>query len=128
MSMFSHVVIGTNDLPKAQAFYDGVLATLGAKRMMDMEERGASIWGAGAPQFMVTKPYNGQPAVKANGSTIGLAAESRAAVDAFHKKALELGGTCEGAPGPRPFSPTSYGAYIRDLDGNKLCAFCFAPG
>ena len=58
MSMFTHLVIGTNDLPKAQAFYDGVLATLGAKRLMDMGDK-ASIWGVDAPQFMVTKPANG---------------------------------------------------------------------
>ncbi len=127
MSMFTHVVIGTNDLPKAQAFYDGVLATLGAKRMMDMGDK-ASLWGAGAPQFMVTLPANGQPASYANGGTIGLAASTRDAVHAFHEKALELGGSCEGAPGPRQFSPTAYAAYIRDPDGNKLCAYCFAPG
>ena len=127
MSMFTHVVVGTNNLPKAQVFYDGVLSTLGAKRLMDMGDK-ASLWGAEAPQFMVTLPANGQPASHANGGTIGLAASTRDAVHAFHKKALELGGTCEGEPGPRAFSPTAYAAYIRDLDGNKLCAFCFAPG
>jgi len=127
MSMFTHVVIGTNDLPKAQTFYDAVLATLGAKRLMNIEDR-ASLWGGDAPQFMVTKPANGQPATAANGGTVGLAASSRDAVHAFHKQALELGGTCEGAPGPRAFGPTAYAAYVRDLDGNKLCALCVASG
>ena len=78
--MFTHVVIGTNDLPKAQTFYDAVLATLGAKRLMDIEDR-ASLWGGDAPQFMVTKPANGQPATAANGGTVGLAASSRDAED-----------------------------------------------
>lgn len=125
MSLLTHVVVGTNDLPKARAFYDGALATLGAKRLMNMEDR-ASIWGLDAPQLMVTKPVNGQAACHANGGTVGLAASSREVVRAFHAKALELGATCEGAPGPRPFTPTAYGAYVRDPDGNKLCAYCFA--
>jgi predicted lactoylglutathione lyase len=85
-----------------------------------------SIWGADAPEFMVTKPANGQPASYANGGTIGFAAPTRAAVHAFHEAALANGGTDEGAPGPRSFTPTAYGASVRDLDGNKICTYCFA--
>src|SRR3546814_19944605 len=65
------------------------------------------------------------PATHANGGTISFAAPSRAAVHEFHKRALAGGGTDEGAPGPRSFSTTAYGAYIRDLDGNKICTFCY---
>lgn len=125
MSIFTHVVVGTNDVERARRFYDSVLGTLGLKRVMNFE--GASLWGADAPEFMVTKPGNGQPATYANGGTISFSAPSRAAVHEFHKAALALGGTDEGAPGPRDFTPTAYAAYVRDPDGNKLCTYCFLP-
>jgi catechol 2,3-dioxygenase-like lactoylglutathione lyase family enzyme len=120
------VVLGTNDIEKARKFYDSTLSTLGLKRVMNMEN--ASLWGKDGPEFMVTKPANGQPATPANGGTIGFAAPDRAAVHAFHEKALAAGGTCEGPPGPRSFTPTAYAAYVRDLDGNKLTAYTFVPG
>lgn len=126
MAIFTHVVVGTNDLDAARAFYDPVLATLGVKRVMDMEGR-ASLWGVDAPEFMVTRPFDGGAASAANGGTVSFLAQSRAAVDEFHKVALANGGTDEGAPGLRPVTPTSYAAYVRDLDGNKICTFCFAP-
>ena len=85
-------------------------------------------WGKDGPEFMVTKPANGKPATPANGGTIGFAAADRPAVHAFHEKALAAGGTCEGPPGPRSFTPTAYAAYVRDPDGNKLCAYTFVPG
>lgn len=125
MAIFTHVVVGTNDLERARAFYDATLATLGSQRIMNLEK--ASLWGVDAPEFMVTIPGNGQAATHANGGTIGFAAPSRAAVHDFHRVALANGGTDEGAPGPRAFTPTAYAAYIRDPDGNKLCAYCFAP-
>lgn len=125
MAIFTHVVLGTNDIDKARAFYDSTLGALGLKRVMNMEN--ASLWGKDGPEFMVTKPANGQPATAANGGTIGFAANSRAAVHAFHEKALAAGGTCEGPPGPRSFTPTAYAAYVRDLDGNKLTAYTFGP-
>jgi catechol 2,3-dioxygenase-like lactoylglutathione lyase family enzyme len=127
MAIFTHVVVGTNDLEAARGFYDPVLATLGIKRVMDMEGR-ASLWGVDAPEFMVTKPFDGGTACFANGGTVSFLAQSRAAVDAFHEVALANGGADEGAPGPRPITPTAYAAYVRDRDGNKICAFCFAPG
>ena len=123
MAIFTHVVLGTNDIEKARKFYDSTLGALGLKRVMNMDN--ASLWGKDGPEFMVTKPANGQPATAANGGTIGFAAPNRAAVHAFHKAALEAGGTDEGAPGPRDFTPTSYAAYVRDLDGNKLTAYTF---
>lgn len=125
MAIFTHVVVGTNDLERSRRFYDATLATLGVKRVMNMDA--ASLWGVDAPEFMVTKPGNGLPATYANGGTIGFAAPSRAAVHEFHKMALANGGKDEGAPGPRSFTPTAYAAYVRDPDGNKLCAYCFAP-
>lgn len=125
MAIFTHVVVGTNDIEKARKFYDEVLATLGIKRVMNLER--ASLWGTEGPEFMVTIPGNGEPATHANGGTISFAAPSRDAVHAFHKKALEMGAKDEGVPGPRAFTPTAYAAYIRDPDGNKLCTYCFNP-
>jgi catechol 2,3-dioxygenase-like lactoylglutathione lyase family enzyme len=126
MAIFTHVTVGTNDLQRARAFYDTVLAPLGYKRLNDLGDNG-SIWGESAPEFFVLKPANGQPASFANGGTISFAAPSRAAVAAFHKAALELGGRDEGAVGPRSWHPTAYAGYVRDLDGNKLAAYCFKP-
>jgi catechol 2,3-dioxygenase-like lactoylglutathione lyase family enzyme len=124
MSIFTHIVVGTNDLARARSFYDEVLAVLGVKRVMNLDT--ASLWGTEGPEFMVTKPGNGLPATYANGGTISFGAASRKLVREFHRKALEQGARDEGAPGPRSFTPTAYAAYIRDLDGNKVCAYCFA--
>lgn len=126
MSVFTHVVVGTNDLEKSRKFYDAVLPALGMKHMGMMGEN-AHMYGVDTPAFMVTKPLNGKPACFANGGTVGFAAPTRAAVDQFHAAALANGGSDEGQPGPRPFSPTAYGAYVRDPDGNKLTTYCFAP-
>jgi len=126
MAIFTHVVLGTNDIEKARKFYDSTLGALGLKRVMNMDN--ASLWGKDGPEFMVTKPANGNAATAANGGTIGFAAADRPAVHAFHKAALEAGGTCEGPPGPRDFTQTAYAAYVRDLDGNKLTAYTFVPG
>ncbi len=124
MAIFTHVVVGSNDLERSRKFYDGLLATLGLKRVMNMEA--ASLWGAEGPEFMVTKPGNGQAATHANGGTISFSAPSRTAVHKFHEFALANGGKDEGAPGPRNFTPTAYAAYVRDPDGNKICTYCFA--
>lgn len=124
MAIFTHVTVGTNDLAKARAFYDSVLGPLGLKRLNDLGDNG-SIWGVGDPEFFVLKPANGQPASHANGGTISFVAPSRAAVDAFHKAALAAGAKDEGAAGPRSWKPNAYAGYVRDLDGNKLAAYCF---
>lgn len=125
MSIFTHVVVGTNDLERSRKFYDATLGALGIKRVMNLEA--ASLWGTEGPEFMVTRPGNGLPAIYANGGTISFAARSRAAVHEFHRIALANGGLDEGAPGPRSFTPTAYAAYVRDPDGNKICTYCFAP-
>ena len=124
MAIFTHVAVGTNDLGKARAFYDAVLAPLGYKRLNDLGEN-RSIWGQSAPEFFVLKPSNGQPACPANGGTISFAAPNRAAVAAFHKAALAAGGVDEGAVGPRGWAPNAYAGYARDLDGNKIVAYSF---
>lgn len=124
MSIFTHAVFGTNDLAKATKFYDAALAPLGYDRQGAFGTNGA-LYGATEPEFVITKPANGEPATAANGGTLGFAAPNRAAVRAFHAAALANGGSDEGAPGPRPFSPTAYAAYVRDPDGNKIAAFSF---
>ncbi|QCP50360.1 VOC family protein [Trinickia violacea] len=124
MPIYTHVVIGTNDIERARTFYDAALGALGIKRLGNTEQ--ASFYGAEAPELMVTKPFDGKPATAANGATVSFAAASRDAVDAFHKSALANGGECAGAPGPRPVAPTAYAAYVRDPDGNKIASYCFA--
>ena len=126
MAIFTHVAVGTNDMAKARAFYDAVLAPLGLKRLKDFGD-GGSCWGQTTEEFMVLKPADGKPASPANGGTISFEAPSRAAVDGFHKAALAAGGKDEGAVGPRSFWPHAYAGYCRDLDGNKLAAYCPKP-
>lgn len=129
--MIGYVTFGTNDLDRARAFYDGLLGTLGASRMMEFPENGFTLYGNSprGPWLAVTRPYDGNPASAGNGTMAALAMDSRAAVDALHAKALELGGTDEGAPGVRgeEGQRAFYGAYFRDIDGNKLCAFRIGP-
>ena len=126
MGIFTHLTVGTNDLPRAKAFYDAALAAIGIKSFGPMGEK-AFMWGKDAPEFIVLKPANGLPSTWGNGGTIGFAAPTRKAVHAFHEAGLKAGGKCEGEPGPRAFTPTAYAAYLRDPDGNKICAYCFAP-
>ena len=125
MTIINHVVLGTNDLQKAAKFYDAALGTLGIKNLGPLGET-AVLYGADDPEFMITTPVNGEPATYANGGTVGFAAPSRNAVHEFHAAGLANGGTDEGQPGPRDFSPTAYGSYLRDPDGNKICTYCFA--
>jgi catechol 2,3-dioxygenase-like lactoylglutathione lyase family enzyme len=119
--MIGYVTLGTNDLPRAVAFYDRLLGLLGAKRTMEFD-RGIA-WGIDmkSPGVCVMKPFDGKPATVGNGVMVALAADSRDKVDAVYKLALEMGGTDEGKPGLR--GDTFYAAYFRDLDGNKLDCF-----
>lgn len=119
--MIGYTTLGTNDLPRAAAFYDELFALIGIKRIMDFG-RGYA-WGMGMdkPAFGVMTPFDGQPASVGNGVMIALAVDSKAKVDALHAKALALGGKDEGAPGAR--GEDFYAGYFRDLDGNKLNAF-----
>ena len=128
--MIGYVTLGSDNMPRARAFYDELLgSTVGAKRIMEFGDDlgGFTMWGTGfdKPGIAVTNPYNKEPATAGNGNMTAIAAGSRAKVDEIHAKALELGGTCEGPPGVRgDEGPQAfYGAYFRDLDGNKLCAF-----
>ncbi len=117
--MISYVTIGTNDIDRAAKFYDAVLAVLGASRAIETETFIA--WGttSGGPMVSLNKPFDGEPATVGNGTMVALSAENSAMVDDVHGKALELGATDEGAPGPRG---GGYYGYFRDPDGNKLCA------
>ena len=129
--MFSHITVGTNDGAKAKAFYVKILGAVGLTLLHDLEEfgwYGFGVPGAQQAGFWVGKPANGEPATFANGGTIAFAAAKRSDVDAFYKAAMELGGKDEGGPGLRPhYHPNYYGAYVRDLDGNKLCCVCHRP-
>ena len=119
--MVGYATLGTNDPERAQAFYDALLELLGAKRLMEIES--FVLWGTDLAEacLALTRPYDGNPATVGNGVMVALRAPSKAAVDALHAKALELGGADEGAPGSR--GDGFYAAYFRDLDGNKLNAF-----
>jgi catechol 2,3-dioxygenase-like lactoylglutathione lyase family enzyme len=121
--MIGYVTLGTNDLPRAVAFYETLLAPLGVKRLWQ-SERGVA-WGSSMQQASlgVMKPYDGQPATRGNGTMVALAVGSREQVDRLYRLALELGGTDEGPAGPR--GDGFYAGYFRDLDGNKLNVFCF---
>lgn len=121
--MIGYVTVGTNDLERSAKYYDELLATLGASRFMEMETFIAWATDPNAGGFSITKPFDQKPATVGNGVMIALACPDRATVDAMHAKALELGGSDEGAPGPRGDSGF-YAGYFRDLDGNKLNAFC----
>ena len=118
--MLSGVCVGTRDLAAAGKFYDDVLATIGMRRVLsDPHELGYA--GAdGRIVLFVVRPYDGRPATAGNGTQVMFYAPDAAAVRAFHAAALACGGTDEGAPGPRDYHPRYYGAYARDLDGNKL--------
>lgn len=122
---FTHICFGANDLAKASKFYDAALGALNINNLGPMGDH-AVMYGENAPELIILTPANGEPACHANGGTVGFAAASRAAVDKFHQAGLENGGTDEGAPGLRAFAPNAYGAYLRDPDGNKTCAYCFA--
>jgi len=119
--MIGYVTLGTNDIQRAARFYDALLAELGAKRFMENESFIAWATGPGTPAVSVTKPHDGKAATVGNGVMVALGVDSTAKVDALHRKALQLGATDEGAPGPR--GPGFYAGYFRDLDGNKLNAF-----
>ena len=119
--MIGYVTLGTNDLDRSAQFYDQLLAEIGATRTMEMETFIA--WGTSfsSPMLCLIKPFDGNPATVGNGVMVALAMDSTDKVDNLHKKALELGGSDEGQPGPR--SDNFYAGYFRDLDGNKLNAF-----
>ncbi len=121
--MFSHVMVGANDLEASRKFYDAVLGTLGiAPGMINNGSR--YFYRSAKGSFSITEPIDGQIATPANGGTIGFLAESLEQVQAFHAAGIAHGGTpCEDPPGPRqgPFGALNL-AYLRDPSGNKICA------
>jgi catechol 2,3-dioxygenase-like lactoylglutathione lyase family enzyme len=119
--MFTHIRVGSSDVARSRAFYDAALGALGVEPGMEMND---TIFYRGQPaSFAVGAPREGE-ASHANGGTIGFVASDQAAVDAFHAGGLAYGGSCEGPPGLRQWGANSaYGAYLRDPDGNKICAF-----
>ena len=120
--MIGYVTLGTNDLPRAVRFYEQLLTLFEVKRGFETDR--FVLWRPSKPGrsgLGVIKPHDGKPATVGNGGMVALGVDSTTNVDQIHKKALEFGGKDEGAPGPR--GGNFYGAYFRDLDGNKLCVF-----
>ena len=124
--MFSHIMIGTNDLEAAKSFYDKLLGTLGVPP--GAVDRHRVFWRTKTGTFSVSKPINGEPATPANGGTIGFTANSVEEADAWHATGIANGATtCEEPPGIRDGGAKLYLAYLRDPDGNKLCALHRLP-
>lgn len=121
--MFSHIMVGANDVQKSKTFYDAILGALGYEPGV-LDEKGRAFWISKAGVFAVTRPIDGESACHGNGSTIGFSADSTEAADAWHAAGLAAGGTaCEDPPGIRQgHTGKLYLAYLRDPDGNKLCA------
>jgi catechol 2,3-dioxygenase-like lactoylglutathione lyase family enzyme len=121
--MIGYVTLGTNDLPRAAAFYDALLSEIGARRLWEFE-RGIA-WGVAQdkPCLGIMKPYDGNAATVGNGVMVAVAVDAREKVDRVYKKALALGARDEGAAGPR--GDGFYAGYFRDPDGNKLNVFCY---
>ena len=126
--MIGYVTIGSNNVDAAKPFYAALSAELGGKMLFADEKY--TFYGTGwdAPMIALCTPYDDNPHSVGNGAMVALQAPDRATVVTVHTKALELGGTCEGPPGLRgPEAMGFYGAYFRDLDGNKLCVFRMGP-
>lgn len=120
--MIGYATIGTNQFDKAVAFYDQLLALMGGVRFLESDKMVAWVNDPSQPGLCVCKPYDGKPASVGNGVMIALMVGSNELVDQVYTKALALGATDEGAPGPREM-PGFYAGYFRDLDGNKLNVF-----
>lgn len=129
MTAISHITLGTNDKRRAALFYDAVLGAIGFSRLPKPAEKPPAYEKGGTmPTIYLYEPYDGRPATVGNGSHVAFVADTRAQVDAFHRLALALNGSDEGAPGLRlHYGPNYYAAYVRDPDGNKLQAVCYAP-
>ena len=124
--MIGYVTLGTNDKPRAEKFYDELLKEIGGSRFMETEQFTAYATEPGKPGIGITIPYDKKPATVGNGVMVALDVGSIEKVNAIYKKAIALGAKDEGKPGPRG-DHGFYAGYFRDLDGNKLNAFCFVP-
>jgi catechol 2,3-dioxygenase-like lactoylglutathione lyase family enzyme len=119
--MFTHVMVGTNDIDRSKKFYDALFAAIGGKPA-SVDDKGRLVYVHNNAWFLVTKPIDGKPATPANGATIGFAVSSPEQAKAWHSAGVAHGGTAvEDPPGERPGSGM-YLAYLRDPDGTKLCA------
>ena len=123
--MIGYVMVGTNNLNDAITFYDKVLEVIGLDRNETIEDDYAAYGAKGTKdiEFYVTKPFNKEDATFGNGTQITFLTSSRSQVDKFHEVGLKAGGTSEGSGGERPEGSGVYYSYLRDLDGNKICAF-----
>jgi predicted lactoylglutathione lyase len=121
--MIGYVTLGTNDLEKASAFYDQLLAGMGASRMFTTDQLVGWSAGQGKAMLTVTQPFDKQSATVGNGVMVALSVDDAEKVDTMYQLALSLGATDEGAPGLR--GQGFYGGYFRDLDGNKLNFYCY---
>ena len=119
--MLGYTTIGTKNMERACAFYDGLLGEVGAKQMFGMDRIKFYGTAPDAAMLAVCIPYDEGEQHCGNGTMVAIPGSDRAGVDKLYAKAIELGATDEGAPGER--SPAFYGAYVRDLDGNKLCFY-----
>ena len=123
--MVGYVTLGTKDLARAMAFYDDLLSALNAKHYLSSDRM--VMWGSegGGAMLALCMPFDGEAATVGNGVMAALSLPSKETVEKLHARALELGGTSEGDPGPRA-GGVMYAGYFRDLDGNKLVGYCFA--
>ncbi len=124
--MIGYVTLGTNDIERARGFYDALLGEIGARRIHGADYM--TVWGTTSHRgtLGVIKPNDGKAATVGNGTMVAIPVDRPELVGQLHAKALSLGGTDEGAPGPRGRRQTEF-AYCRDLDGNKLAFFCMKP-
>lgn len=129
--MISHVFVGITDFDRAFNFYLAVMEEMGLTLKFCERDTAMAGWMAAdapRPLFLIGTPYDGNPARCGNGQMVALLAPDRRTVDKVHASALANGGSCEGAPGPRPqYHAHYYGAYFRDPDGNKICVCCHTP-
>ncbi len=125
--MIAYTLVGTNNLEKSMAFYDALLAEIGGKRAVEVNRITLYVGAESTPFFGIAQPVDGNPATAGNGSMVSLGAKTPEDVNRLYAKALELGATDEGAPGPRTNEGLSfYAGYFRDPDGNKLNFFCMS--
>jgi catechol 2,3-dioxygenase-like lactoylglutathione lyase family enzyme len=129
--MIGYVTVGTNDLERARVYYDALFGTIGGKRLLQLDDqRGFTMYGVAMnrPGVVLIRPFDGDEASPGNGNMVALVMDSKDRVDAFHAKALELGGTNEGDPGYRGDPKLGqYFAYFRDPDRNKFAVFNIHP-
>lgn len=122
--MIGYVTLGVNDMARAKSFYADLFAEKGARAVMDQGRIAFISVGRGQPMLAVCEPYDQGDPSPGNGVMVAFPADTKAEVDTLHKRALELGASCDGEPGQR-IPDRFYGAYVRDPDGNKLCFYVF---